>query len=497
MNIAWKGFWGIFFLQILTGCQQSSPLPNILFIMSDDHATNAIGAYNARLSHYAKTPNIDKLAEEGTLFENAFCTNSICVPSRATILTGLYSHRTGVKTLGDTLDPQMDHFVKRLTKAGYTSGLVGKWHLKSMPEGFDYFEVLRNQGLYNNPTLYTRENFDQGGSQYEGHSSEVITQLSLDWLDRHRDRSQPFVLLTHYKSVHEPFYASESMRQQHLDDQFPEPADLLWDESPSNRVVGGWPLETLRDRFLNNSQRYPPPHLSEEINDYDPERTDESSLRRATYQKFIRHYLQGVAGIDAGVGKLIDYLKESGELENTIIIYTSDQGYFLGEHNMFDKRFMYEESARMPLIVRYPKLVKEKERRKEIISNVDFAPTIMDLAKQDIPKEWQGRSFLNLLSGVKIPDWENALYYRYWTTSQPESRPAHLGIRTERFKLIYYYGLQNELKESEKWEFYDLEKDPHEHQNVYPSTSSNLIDSLKLELSKLQEYYGDDFTARM
>ncbi len=463
-----------------SGTKRSSDRPNILFIMSDDHAVNTIGCYNLRLSEVAHTPHIDKLAREGVILENVFCTNSICVPSRATILTGQYSHVNGAKTLADSLSPNPNHLPIILQQAGYETAVVGKWHLKSRPAGFDYFEVLRGQGEYNNPTLYVMENYEKDGRSYEGHTSEVIVDLSLKWLENRKQKDKPFMLMTHFKSVHEPFYASREYLSMFAGDTFPEPVDLYWKESPQGKTFEGWPLEILRDRYLNNPQRYPPPLLQLD------QEWDTLEMRKATYQKFIRNYLQGVASIDAGVGKIIEYLRTTGQLDNTLVIYTSDQGYFLGEHNLFDKRFMYEESLRMPFIVRYPREIPAGSKVNDIVTNVDFAPFLLDYADLEPPGPMQGRSFRKNLWGHTPSDWPQSMYYRYWTDDQPV-RPAHLGIRTKRYKLIYFYGLLAQgVRDENCWELYDLRNDPNEWRNIYHSADDALIQKLKEELIKIK-----------
>ncbi|MBA7583803.1 N-acetylglucosamine-6-O-sulfatase [subsurface metagenome] len=432
-----------------------------------------------------RIPNIDRLASEGVIAENVFCTNSICVPSRATILTGQYSHINGAKVLSDSLPSEANNTAKMMQQAGYQTAIVGKWHLKSKPAGFDYFEVLRAQGQYINPILYSAENFESGGRQYDGHSSDIIVDLSLEWLTERKHKRKPFILMTHFKSVHEPFYAA----QRHLDlftgDTIPEPEDLLWRESPRGKTCEGWPLEILQSRFLNNPERYPTPALQIKFGQ------DTLEARKATYQKFVRNYLQGVASIDEGVGRLIEHLQYTGELDNTIVIYTSDQGYFLGEHNMFDKRFMYEESLRMPFIVRYPDEIPAGSKVTDIITNVDFAPLLLDFAGLGTPSHMQGRSFRENLSGRTASDWPKNMYYRYWTDNQPV-RPAHLGIRTRTHKLIYFYGLLSQgVKEEDCWELYDLANDPNELQNIYLMADETLITELKEELIKIRDDFKD------
>ncbi len=465
--------------------RRSRAKPNILFIMADDHTSQAIGCYGLRLSEYAHTKNIDRIATEGALLKNCFCTNSICVPSRASILTGQYSHVNGATTLRGKLNPDADNVAKNLQLAGYETALIGKWHLKNQPAGFDYYNVLRGQGRYHNPILYESEkNWKKGGQKYEGHSTDVIADLSLDWLRNREEPDKPFCLMCHFKAVHEPFYSHERYRDLYKDTEFPEPEDLFWPESPKNKRFEGWPLEILAERFMKRPNRYSPPPLKVESE-------DPKAVRKATYQKFMRDFLSAVAGIDDNVGRLLAYLDETGQSRDTIVIYTADQGYFLGEHNMFDKRFMLEESLRMPFVVRYPREIEPGTVLEDIILNVDFAELFLDYAEADIPDKMQGRSFRQNLVGKTPDDWRDAMYYHYWTHQPP--RPSHYGIRTRRYKLIYYYGLiRIGRKPEECWELYDLENDPQEHFNVYDKPEhTETIANLKRRLRELRREYGD------
>jgi arylsulfatase A-like enzyme len=291
-------------------------------------------------------------------------------------------------------------------------------------------------------------------------------------------------MMLHFKSVHEPFYGPERYQWLYKGEKLPEPEDLLWEESPKNKVFRGWPLEILMNRFLDRPQRYAPPHLELETEDPD-------KRRRATYQKFIKDYLRGVAGIDDNIGRVMEYLERTGQAEETIVIYTSDQGYFLGEHNMFDKRFMLEESARMPFIIRYPKEIEPGTTVDDIILNIDFAELILDYANAEIPGYMQGRSFRENLMGKTPEDWREAMYYHYWT--HQERRPSHYGIRTNKYKLIYYYGLQRMGHQPDScWELYNLEKDPHELVNVYNKPQyDDVINRLKVKLKTLRKKYED------
>jgi len=467
-----------------TFAKRESRKPNILFIMADDHTSQAIGCYGLRLSEYARTKNIDRIAAEGALLKNCFCTNSICVPSRASILTGQYSHVNGATTLGGKLSPDSDNVAKNLQAAGYETAVIGKWHLKNQPAGFDYYNVLRGQGRYHDPILYeSGKDWNKGGQVHRGHSTDVIAGLSLDWLSNRKQTDKPFCLMCHFKAVHEPFYSHERYRDLYKNTEFPEPEDLFWPESPKNKRFDGWPLEILAERFMKRPGRYSPPPL--EVESDDPR-----AVRKATYQKFMRDFLSAVAGIDDNVGRLLAYLDETGQSSDTVVIYTSDQGYFLGEHNMFDKRFMLEESLRMPFVVRYPKEIKSGTVLDDIILNVDFAELFLDYAEADTPNEMQGRSFRQNLLGKTPEDWRDAMYYHYWT-HQPQ-RPSHYGIRTQRYKLIYYYGLIRMGQQPDQcWELYDLQKDPREQYNVYDNPENRkTIAGLKRRLEQLRRDDG-------
>ncbi|MFC1553991.1 sulfatase [candidate division KSB1 bacterium] len=472
-------------MPFLHSCSRSKKPPNILFIMADDHTSQAFGCYGSRLAGYAPTENIDRIAREGALLRNCFCTNSICVPSRASILTGQYSHINGARTLNGRLHPDSDNVAKYLQTVGYKTAVVGKWHLKDQPAGFDYYNVLRDQGRYQNPILFESDmDWEKGGQTYQGHSTDIITDEALQWLDKHKDKSNPFCLMVHYKAVHEPFFSHDRYRSLFKDQNLPEPEDLFWPESPKGKVFDGWPLEILGERFQNNNERYPPPILESNS-------TDTEDFRRDTYQKFIKDYLRAVAGIDYNVGRMLNYLDETGQKEDTVIIYTSDQGYFLGEHNLFDKRFMLEESLRMPFVIRYPREIKPDTEVNDIILNIDFAELFLDYAGVDIPENMQGHSFRQNLRSNTQKNWRDSMYYRYWTNNP--ARPAHYGIRTHKYKLIYYYGLvEFGRKPEECWELYDLQKDPNEHSNVYYlDENKEIITMLKDRLEHLRIEYKD------
>jgi len=452
--------------------------PNIVFIMADDHTGQAWGCYGSRLAPFAKTPNIDRLAREGARLTNCFCTNSICVPSRASILTGQYSHVNGVKTLSEALDPAADNVAKRLQNAGYQTALVGKWHLKRAPAGFDYWNIIKGQGRYHNPIMYEMD-LDKGDVQEGAYSTDVFTDKALGWLNG-RDGEKPFCLMLHFKATHEPWQYHPRHAGLYENVDLPEPTTLLGPTGPQGSVVPGWPLELLTQRMLGGGHG----GGKLQVDSNDPE-----VVRRATYQKLVKDFLRCVAAIDENIGRVLEYLDEHQLTEDTVVIYTSDQGYFLGEHNYFDKRFMLEESLRMPFVVRYPREIKPGKVLDDIVLNVDFAPTFLDYAGAELPTTMQGRSFRKNLASSTPDDWRQAMYYRYYADSP--QRPAHFGVRTHRHKLIYYDGLKDQPEEA-RWELYDLTADPQETRNVYDdATYEEIVAQLKARLRGLQTELGD------
>ena len=465
--------------------------PNVLFIMSDDHAAHAIGAYGGRLAVLDPTPNIDRLAAEGILFENAFATNSICTPSRATLLTGQYSHVNGVRTLSGSLPPERQTLAHGMRRAGYQTAMIGKWHLKQEP-AFDYYAVLPGQGSYFNPVLRISggewpKNEKRFSGYDSGHSSDVITNLSLDWL-KQRDPEKPFFLMHHFKAPHDNFENAERYDFLYEGDDIPEP-DSLWREPNHGSEATEGTGTSIGKR---NQRRNMGHHMF-----VDPALSD-AEYKRTAYQRYLKKYLRTVRGVDDSVGRLLAYLEETGELDNTIVFYTSDQGFMLGEHDYIDKRWMYEESMRIPLLVRYPAVAEGGTKRRALIANVDFAPTMLELAGESVPAEMQGRSFAKLLGGETPPDWRTSVYYRYWMHMAHHDNPAHYGIRTERYKLIFFYGLALDAegavdeKTQPGWELYDLKEDPQEMRNVYGRQEyASAAAKLKQELLGLKREIGD------
>lgn len=484
---------------VRTGRTGPSEQPNVLFIFSDDHATQSIGSYasdpsiptvDSRLAGTARSRNIDRLAEEGARLDNCFCTNAICVPSRASVLTGQYSHRSGAYTLGDALDPGRPHVAKELQEAGYATGLIGKWHLKEDPTGFDYWLRLPGQGRYFDPRMKAKG--DDEYRTYEGFCSDVITEQSIDWMRDQADRDGPFGLMTHFKSCHEPFGYPPRNEELFDDIAVPEPPSLWEDKShrsPGSRTYG-LSIETMARRLLaENHGGWDPPQPLEEMTD--------RQVRRHAYQRFVKRYLRSAAAIDQGIGQLLDYLDAAGLAENTVVIYSSDQGYFLGEHNYIDKRWMYEESLRMPFMIRYPDVIQPGTTVDDLALNVDFAPTLLDLAGVEAPSYMQGSSFLPQLRGKEAPGWRDGAYYRYYQHTANGNRPAHYGLRTHRYKLIFFYGLPLGHGNLEKptmpgMELYDLQKDPQEMDNVYEDPAyRDVARRLEQALLEKKEEVGD------
>ncbi len=486
---------------LLWSCaEKEQQRPNILFIMSDDHTSQAWGIYGGILKDHVQNKNISRLADEGAMLNNSFCTNSICVPSRATILTGQYSHRNGVRTLPDAMSPDSMNIAKVLRQNGYQTAMIGKWHLKKEPSGFDHYMVLPGQGRYHDPILKTKENWQdgyKGGKEYKGFSADVITDFSIEWMKK-ADKKKPFLLMTHFKATHEPFDYPERLAHLYEGEEIPEPASL-YDFGPetTGRTFVGQKMDELARR-MEYATKYPDkfwtsyPGLPFSI-----EGLDSIQARKKTYQKFIKDFMRCGAAIDENIGRLLDYLEESGQAENTVVIYTADQGYFLGEHGFFDKRMIYEESLRMPFVIRYPKEIKGGTTIDDIILNVDFASLFADYAGIENPSFVQGQSFRENLKGDTPADWRKSMYYRYW--AHAPRRPGHFGIRNDRYKLAFFYGSHLGINGAEKkvntepaWEFFDLQSDPGENRNAYNDPKyQSIIKDMKQELLRLREEVGD------
>ena len=479
--------------------------------MSDDHASHAMSCYGSVIN---TTPNLDRLATEGMRFDNCFCTNSICTPSRATILAGTYNHVNGVTTLSTKMDNRINTFPKMMQAEGYETAIVGKWHLGQGPEhwptGFDYWNILPGQGLYHDPVMV-----EMGEEKtVPGYTTDIITDRSLEWLES-RDADKPFLLLLHHKAPHRPWDPDDVHAEMYRDDELPYPDTFDDDYATRSSAAAAAEMRIERDMNYRDLKLKAPEGVDiraklavpESIEDYALEDltgrsyTFESkdALKKWKYQRYIKDYLRCIASIDDNVGRVLDYLDRKDLADDTIVVYTSDQGFFLGDHGWYDKRFMYEESLRMPFIIRYPRVISPGSINTDIVLNVDFAQTFLDYAGIDYDPIMQGRSFRELLAGAGIPDWRDAMYYRYWMHGAHHQVWAHYGIRTKKHKLIYYYndglgqeGALDEVHEPE-WELYDLENDQAEINNVYSNPEySDIVADLKDELHRLQNEVGDE-----
>ncbi|MEI7908296.1 MAG: sulfatase [Verrucomicrobiota bacterium] len=439
--------------------------PNILFIMADDHAAHAISAYGSRVN---STPNIDRLATEGMRFDRMFAVNSICTPSRASILTGKYSHLNGVPVF-NRFDGSQPTVAKYLQAAGYYTGMVGKWHLESDPTGFDKWTILPGQGDYFNPAF-----LQAGGRRViTGYVTDIITDLSIEFLEN-RPRDQPFFLMCHHKAPHRNWQPDAKHKAMFADKLIPEPDTLRDDGSSRGDAIHECTQKVLENLSSNDTKGPPPAGLTGD------------ALLKWKYQRYMQDYLACVQSVDDNVGRLLEYLDKSGLAENTIVIYTSDQGFFLGDHGLFDKRFMYEESIRMPFLVRWPGVVKPGSVQPAMGINVDFAPTFMQAAGLPVPADMQGHSLLPLLHGERPADWRTSWYYRYYHDPGDHNTRAHYGLRTETHKLIYFWKI-------DQWEMYDLAKDPAELHNVYQDPAqADTVAKLKTELFRLKKELKDD-----
>lgn len=465
--------------------------PNILYLMADDHAAHAISAYGSKIN---QTPHLDRLAHEGMLLRNCFVVNSICTPSRAAIITGKYSHINGV-TVFNRFDGRQQTVAKLLQKGGYYTGMIGKWHLFSDPTGFDYWNILPGQGVYHNP------DFIELGQRkkHQGYATDIITDLAIDFL-KNRPKDKPFFLMCHHKAPHRPWEPDAKHAHLYDDVDLPEPVTL--DDDYRTRSSAATEATMRIDRNLTRRDlKVPPPpdlkgsalqkwysgvDLEMEVSvNGEKQKLTGRALKHWKYEKYIKDYLRCIASVDDNVGRLLDYLDQSGLRDNTIVIYTSDQGFFLGDHDWFDKRFMYEESLRMPFLVRYPGRIKPGTADDHMILNVDFAPMFLEFAGLPVPADMQGRSFASLLTGRDVKDWRTTMYYRYYHYPQDHRVQPHYGVRTERYKLIFF----NKIKQ---WELFDLAQDPHELNNVYAEPAyAPVVTNLKTEMQRLRKELDD------
>ena len=492
--------------------------PNIVFIFSDDHASHAMSCYGSKIN---TTPNLDRIANEGMLFTNCFCTNSICGPSRAVIQTGKHSHLNGFVRNGNRFDGSQQTFPKLLQKVGYQTAIVGKWHLASAPQGFDYSEVLKGQGPYYNPPMLL--NGDPKPVKHTGYTTDIITDLALNWLKEKRDQDKPFMLMFQHKAPHRNWQPGPKHLNMFDNVEIPEPDNLFDDWSGRGSAAQTQDMSIRKTMTRSDLKLDPPRGLTDEQlktwnaaydaknKAFEEAKLEGDDLIRWKYQRYIKDYLRCVASVDDNVGRVLDYLEETGLADNTVVMYSSDQGFYLGDHGWFDKRFMYEESYRMPFMVKWPGKTKPKSVNHNLVSNLDFAETFLDIAGADIPDDMQGLSlkplleageasesdeltpppktigFSNKLTNLTQPGFRDALYYHYYEF-EADRRTAHMvrrhcGVRTGRFKLISFYNLQ-------EWEFYDLEKDVREMRSSYDDPAySQQIAELKMRLTQLQKEY--------
>ena len=486
--------------------KSNSTRPNIIYIMSDDHGYQAISAYGYGLNH---TPNIDAIANKGMLFTRAYVTNSICGPSRAVMLTGKHSHINGFKDNLSTFNGDQQTVAKLLHSAGYQTAVVGKWHLVSDPQGFDYWNIVPGQGDYYNP------DFIENGlkKRIEGYVTNITTDIAINWL-QNRDKSKPFFLMYQQKAPHRNWMPEEKYYHLFDNTKFPVPENYFDDYSGKTRAEKeqemeiathmhfAYDLKVIPTDTMLERKTGPAPGLQGALNRMTPEQRKKwdaaygpvgeqfnkahltgRDLAIWKYQRYMQDYLRCVQSVDDNVGRLMEYLKANGLDKNTIIIYTSDQGFFLGEHGWFDKRWMYEESFRTPLIISWPGVTK-KSTTNSMVQNLDFAETILDMADLPIPSDMQGKSIAPLLKGKQKGNVHDALYYHFYENKEHKVA-KHIGVRTDRYKLIYFY-------ENKEWEMYDLDKDKHEMHNVYNDPAyAKVQQMMKEKLKELVKQYKD------
>ncbi len=441
--------------------QQRIAKPNVIWIMSDDHAVHATSAYGSKLM---PTPNLDRLATEGVRFQNAFCTNSLCAPSRATLLTGKFSHKNGHLDNRTKFDGSQQTFPKLLQKAGYRTGAIGKWHLQSDPTGFDYWNVLPGQGLYYDPV------FIEMGEKKKvpGYATDVITDYALKFVKE--SAGKPFFLFCGHKAPHRRWEPGPKYKSRFEGQDLPEPP--TYNDDYSHRSSSAEHAE-MRVAVMPDWVKEQPAGMTDE------------QRKKWNYQRFIKDYLRCIASVDESVGRILQALDESGLAANTVVAYTSDNGFFLGDHGWYDKRFMYEESLRLPLMVRYPGVAQRGHVEERFVTNVDFAPTILDVAGVPVPADMQGRSFVPLLKKQKVSGWPTSAYYHYYEYPDGHRVRPHYGVRTDRYKLIHFPTVN-------EWEMFDLKADPRELRSVYDDPKYlDVQGKMKAELERLRKQYQD------
>ncbi len=498
----------LFITLLVANCSQKEEKseqerPNIIFIMSDDHAYQAISAYGYGLNN---TPNIDRIANEGAIFTRSCVTNSICAPSRAVMLTGKHSFINGKVDNMQPFNWDQDNFPKLLQANGYQTAMIGKIHLDGLPQGFDFSMVLKGQGAYYNPDFLVNGEM----KRFEGYCTEIITETALDWLENKRDKSKPFCMLYHQKAPHRNWKPAPKYLKLYDDKTFDPPANYFDDyegrgtaaHTQEMKVDGhamwGHDFKMLVDPngdstgFNRELNRFNDKQREDWLNAYTPKNDAMKAanlkgeeLAKWKFNRYIKDYLRTIKSVDDGVGEVLDFLEENGLSENTIVVYTSDQGFYLGEHGWFDKRFMYKESFRTPLIVRYPKEIKANTKIEKLVQNLDFAPTFLDYAGISIPAEMQGESFRQLVSG-ETNDFREAVYYTYYEYPSVHMVKRHYGVANQRYKLMHFYY------DVDEWEMYDLEKDPSEMKSIYDDPEyADVQKEMHKKLNELRKYYGD------
>jgi arylsulfatase A-like enzyme len=513
----------LLFLSLLASLSlQAGTRPNIIWIFSDDHTNQAIGAYGGPLAVVDPTPNIDRLAAEGMRFDHCYVGNSICAPSRATLLTGKHSHLHGKKDNVGVFDHDQQQFQKILQKHGYQTAMIGKIHLDGKMQGFDYWEVLPGQGSYYQPVFISEE----GEKQYEGYVADIITEKSIDWLENKREADKPFMLMVHHKATHRTWMAAPRHVGLYDDVTLPEPPTLFDDYANRGVAAAGQDMSiritmrpdadlkigTAADRIAGQAAFEETDDPEAEIFAYyrmnaaqkavwdaaydlrneaffaaDIEQGSDAWVHWA-YQRYVKDYLRTAKSVDESVGAILDYIDASGLAENTIVMYSSDQGFYLGEHGWFDKRFMYEESFRTPLLARWPGQIAPDSVNKDLVQNIDFAETFLDLAGVAIPEDMQGESLKPLLLGATPSDWRDALYYHYYEYPGTHNVRRHEGVTDGRWKLIRFYG--PDVPHGEEWELFDLRMDPNELKSIYNHPeSSATVQRLKDRLKALKLQY--------
>lgn len=496
---------------MISAASAAQKRPNIVFIFSDDHAVQAIGAYGSKIN---KTPNLDRIADSGAVFHNSFCANSICGPSRANILTGKHSHINGFRRNGERFDGSQTTFPKLLQQVGYKTALLGKWHLGTDPQGFDYYEILPGQGNYYNPDFIQ---MDGSRKRYEGYCTDIITEKGVEWLKERAGNDEPFMLMLQHKAPHRNW--SPHPRHFNLFDDAPisAPETLMDDYSGRSRLLKENEM-TIKDHFhwghdakfkgdnefpehfqglgngeynrMNDEQKaawdaYYEPLNQKFLADMRAGKLSDEDILRWKYQRYIQDYLKTVQAVDDGVGAVLDYLKESGLEENTIVIYSSDQGFYLGEHGWYDKRWMFEESLKMPFLIRWPGVINPGTQSTALIQNIDYAPTFLEWAGAEIPEAIQGRSMVSLFENQGVPDkdWRDAIYYAYYENAAVHEVPIHDGVRTDRYKAMFF-------PRTREWNLFDLEKDPQEMTSLHNDPAyAGILKGMQQRYRDLKDFY--------